>query len=69
MMDGMLNRRWWLLKKHLLWRFADRLFLLLLLVGFDFYRRRIGVGRNYRRSACRGHFRCGWNNWYHSMVK
>lgn len=52
--------------------FADRLFLLLL-VGFDFDRWRVGVGRNDRCSASSCHFRRSWNRWnrrdHHRMVR
>lgn len=65
------NRGWRLLKDHLLWlwwwRFADW-FLLLLLVRFDFYRWRIGVGRDYRSSAGCSHFSCCWNYWNHHRM-
>lgn len=61
--------RGWRLLKHLhlllLWRFADRFNLLLLLVRFDFDRRGIRVGRYDRSSAGSGHFRCGWNSRHH----
>lgn len=52
-----------LLNDHRRRLFADRLFLLLLVAGLDFDRRRIGVGRNDRRSASSGHFRRSgrWN--------
>lgn len=54
-----LHRRRRLLNDHR-W-FTDRL-LFLLLVGFNFNRWGIGIGRNNRRPACSSHFRCRrWN--------
>lgn len=62
-----LNRRRRLLNDHR--RFADR-FLLLLLVGFDFNRWRVGIGRNDRCSAGSSHFCCSsWNRRDHRMMQ
>lgn len=49
-------------------RFADRF--LLLLVGFDFDRWRVSIGRNDRRSTGGSHFRCSRRDRrYHRMMR